>query len=161
MKAGRELYRAFAEACKVDTLSMTSMLPKSISGATVLIPMKHITTWANDREMTVLRQEVKLLKVSTTDETEPEIQHKLETLQSSIEKLRKQRSRMNQEARTLEEFSSNQVTIDDTDEDALYLAAFSLAAFSLEATPSSLIFFSSAFRFFHIFSSSSLSSSSL
>ena len=68
---------------------------------------------ANDREMTVLRQEVKLLKVSTTDETEPEIQHKLETLQSSIEKLRKQRSRMNQEARTLEETAQQHVTTYD------------------------------------------------
>ena len=43
--AGRALYRAFAEACKVNTLSMTSMLPKSVSGATELIEMKHISTW--------------------------------------------------------------------------------------------------------------------
>jgi len=63
----------------------------------------------NEREETVLKQEIKLLKVSATDEAETEVQRKLETLQRSIEHLRKERLHMKQEVQTLERHAQKHV----------------------------------------------------
>ena len=67
----------------------------------------------NDCEMTVLRQEVKLLRASTTDENDPEIQDKMERLHQGMEHLRGDRASLSKEERELEARAQTHVTVYD------------------------------------------------
>ena len=102
--------RETSEAQQVEAEATTRMNIASTMAKRVELAEKNDGI---DREMTVLRQEIKIMKIASTSENEPAVQEKIEALDSKLSKLKEEKAKLSQLSRKLEAEAGTHITVYD------------------------------------------------